>query len=308
MPDIKLFRTMGGRVAELESRSMSLERSLQTLIEAHLDAFLGVRFLASEHDTGQKHRGRIDTLGLDENGYPVIIEYKRALNENVINQGLFYLDWLLDHRGDFELLVMRTLGREAAARLDWSGPRLVCIAGDFTRYDEHAVQQINRNIELIRYRRYGDDLLLLELINAVTAQPAAPTSAVTTASAVSPSAKTFTDLLAQAGEALTDRYEALRAYCLALGDDVQEKTLKHYVAFKRIKNFACAEVHPKTGEVLVYLKVDPDTIQERVEHDEALRNMSSIGHYGTGDLELRLRTDEDFERTRDLIDRSYELS
>ena len=32
--------------------------------------------------------------GIDENCSPVIIEYKRALNENVINQGLFYLDWL----------------------------------------------------------------------------------------------------------------------------------------------------------------------------------------------------------------------
>jgi RecB family endonuclease NucS len=56
-----------------------------------------VRFLASEHATGRVHGGRIDTLGLDENHAPVIIEYKRAINENVINQGLFYLDWLLDH-------------------------------------------------------------------------------------------------------------------------------------------------------------------------------------------------------------------
>jgi hypothetical protein len=48
---------------------------------------LGVRFLASEFVTS--NGGRIDTLGLDENGCPVVIlEYKRASNENVINQGL----------------------------------------------------------------------------------------------------------------------------------------------------------------------------------------------------------------------------
>jgi hypothetical protein len=28
----------------------------------------------------------------------------------VINQGLFYLDWLLDHRGEFELLIMKSSG------------------------------------------------------------------------------------------------------------------------------------------------------------------------------------------------------
>ena len=28
-----------------------------------------------------------------EYGCPVIVEYKRHNNENVINQGLFYLDW-----------------------------------------------------------------------------------------------------------------------------------------------------------------------------------------------------------------------
>jgi hypothetical protein len=57
-------------------------------------ALLGVRFLATAFTTSN---GRIDTLGL-ENGCPVILEYKRAANENVINQGLFYLDWLMDHR------------------------------------------------------------------------------------------------------------------------------------------------------------------------------------------------------------------
>jgi hypothetical protein len=86
---------------------------------------------------------------------PVILEYKRASNENVINQGLFYLDWLMDHRKDFQWLVMEKLGKVAADGVDWSAPRLICIAGDFNRYDDHAVKQMQRNIELIRYRRFG---------------------------------------------------------------------------------------------------------------------------------------------------------
>lgn len=96
MSDIKLFRIGDEQVEELAGTSSKLERPLQRLIESNLSAFLGVNFLASEYSTGRRHGGRIDTLGIDENGCPVIIEYKRNLNENVINQGLFYLDWLLD--------------------------------------------------------------------------------------------------------------------------------------------------------------------------------------------------------------------
>ena len=105
MSDLKLFRTTGHKAIELEGKAVALEKSLQSPIEKNLETMLGVSFLASEHTTGAKHGGRIDTLGLDENGCPVIIEYKRSLNENVINQGLFYLDWLMDHQAEFKLMV-----------------------------------------------------------------------------------------------------------------------------------------------------------------------------------------------------------
>src|SRR6478609_9206431 len=139
MPDIKLFRYAIGGVVELEGKSVVIEKTLQTLMEKDLDSFLGVRLLASEYVTGKTHGGRIDTLGIDENNSPVIIEYKRSLNENVINQGLFYLDWLLDHKAEFKLLVMERIGKEPADKIDWKGSRLLCIAGDFTRYDQYAV-------------------------------------------------------------------------------------------------------------------------------------------------------------------------
>ncbi|HOM73121.1 MAG TPA: DUF91 domain-containing protein, partial [Armatimonadota bacterium] len=144
MSDIKLFNIEKEPIRELKSKSVALEKSLQTLIEKHLEDFLGIRFLASEYSTGAKHGGRIDTLGLDENGCPVVIEYKRAVNENVVMQGLFYLNWLMDHRGDFKLLVMDRLGNNVAESIVWGMPRLLCIAGDFTKYDEHAVQQMGR--------------------------------------------------------------------------------------------------------------------------------------------------------------------
>ena len=307
MSDIKLFRVGNVSAQELPGTSIAIEKTLQTLIETHLEVFLGVRFLATEHSTGKSHGGRIDTLGIDENGSPVIIEYKRALNENVINQGLFYLDWLMDHKGEFELLVLKTLGKDAADSIDWSAPRLLCIASDFTKYDEYAVQQINRNIELIRYRRYGNDLLLFELVNATTAQ---------TQSAVSPgdngvkhkgvtSYKTATELFEQSSPDLRDRFEALKAFLLALGDDVQMKVLKYYFAFQRIKNFACVEIHPQSHRLLLFVKIDPSSIQLEKGFTRDVRN---IGHYGTGDLEITIQNDDDLERAKPLVLKSYEAS
>ncbi len=298
MGDIRLFRTTVNHVSELEGESVAVERSLQQLLERHLEAFLGVRFLASEYRTGPSHSGRIDTLGLDENGAPVIIEYKRALNENVINQGLFYLDWLMDHKGAFTLEVMNTLGREAADQIDWENARLLCIAGDFTRYDEHAVQQINRNIELIRYRRYGSNLLLLELVNASTAQPSRRSSN-------DASYTTVTEYLDKADRNLRDLYEALKAFLINLGDDVQVKTLKYYIAYKRLRNFACVEVHPQSGKLLVFVKVDPDTVELE---PGFTRDVREVGHYGTGDLEITLEDREDLEKAQPLLIASYEAS
>jgi predicted transport protein len=301
MSDIKLFQVNSNSVAPISGQSVSVEKSLQTLLEKHLEAFLGVRFLKSEYPTGKTHGGRIDTLGIDENDCPVIIEYKRALNENVINQGLYYLDWLLDHKGEFTLLVQKHIAAKLTEEdIDWRGARLLCIAGEFTKFDEYAVQQIDRNIELIRYRKYGEDLLLLELVNASTGNTeVTPTGKKTSRTSES----TVIEKLAKANSEIKDRYESLKAFAEALGDDVQVKTLKLYIAFKRIKNFASVEIHPQDKKIIVFVKADFDNI--RLEEGFS-RDVRKIGHFGTGDLELTIRSDNDLERAKPLIIRSYE--
>ncbi len=302
MGDIKLFRLIGDGVEELHGYTVAVEKSLQTLMERNLEALIGIRFLASEYSTGKRHGGRIDTLGIDENNCPVIIEYKRATNENVINQGLYYLDWLMDHQAEFKLLVMDRLGIEVSKDIDWSAPRLLCVAGGFTKYDEHAVQQINRNIELYTYKRYGEELLLLDLINATTASSSVENVIDIESRSIY---KTVSEYLSQASPELVNWFEELKAYMVALGDDVQIKTLKYYVAFKRIKNFACVEIHPQTKKISLYLKVDPDSIELEIGFT---RDVRKIGHYGTGDLEVTIGSLEQLEQAKELIQRSYELS
>lgn len=306
MSDIQLFRLSNGAVVELAGRAVALERELQGLIEGQMDALLGVRFLASEHATGKTHRGRIDSLGLDENNCPVIIEYKRHSNENVINQGLFYLDWLLDHQAEFRWLVMEKLGKEVAERIEWSGTRLLCIAADFTRYDQYAVQQIPRNIELIRYKLFGDDLLLLELVNAQTvadvtaAKGSLNADSETLAAKPAGKDKSLAEQLEAASAEIRTLYFQAQSFLRGLGDDVQEKPLKLYTAYKRLKNFACLVVYP--NRLLIMLKLDPATVAME---EGFSRDMSRIGHWGTGDVELSIRNNMDLNRAFPLIERSY---
>lgn len=308
MSDIQLFRLASGTAQELAGRAAAVEKHLQSLIEAQMPTFLGVRFLATEYVTGKTHKGRIDSLGLDENGCPVIVEYKRHSNENVINQGLFYLDWLMDHRAEFQWLVMEKLGKDVAEQIDWSGTRLLCIAADFTRYDQHAVQQIPRNIELIRYKLFGDDLLLLDLVNSVSVDDATTAKADPAGSVTGTKPKpvgkdkTAEEQLSQAQPVIKELYAALSGYLLALGDDVQERHLKRYFAFRRLKNFAC--VAPYANKLLVMLKLDPGSVTLE---DGFVRDISEIGVWSQP-LELTLRTIADFERAKPLLDRSYSES
>ncbi|MCG7207276.1 DUF5655 domain-containing protein [Streptomyces arenae] len=295
MSGLKLFRvgTPNRGMIEVAPRLAEVESDVQGLVEAHMETLLGVRFLASEYGTGPVHGGRIDSLGLDENGSPVIVEYKRGVDAGVINQGLFYLAWLMDHRAEFEQLVRDRLGATAASQVMWSGPRLICIAGDFTRYDVHAVREHRRSIDLVRYRLFGSDLFALETVASVSGGMQAVRrvrrQAVARATA-DVQVASMAKLASAADEAL-----------LGLGDGVNRVERKTYRAYQRLRNFACL-CPPQRSKLLVYLKVDPQDIDLV---PGFTRDVSGLGHHGTGDLEVQLRTPKDLKRALDLFRASY---
>jgi hypothetical protein len=162
---LQLFRLSrrGQTLTQLSNRIVANEKALQILIERHLLALHNVQFLATEYATGLRHRGRIDTLGIDPDGSPVVIEYKRKQSVNLLSQGLFYLDWLDDHRGEFLLLVQDRLGPDAFMDRR-RPPRLICVAAGFSRYELRAVRPIGRRVELVQYAWY-DEVLVLESLS-----------------------------------------------------------------------------------------------------------------------------------------------
>lgn len=286
MSDLKLFK-IDGEVKELLATAVDIEKELQILIEKNMEKFFGIRFLQTEYST--THGGRIDSLGLDEDNCPAIFEYKRSSNENVINQGLFYLDWLMDHKADFEKIVMNKYGKDTADQIEWSVPRLICVAADFTKYDEYAVKQINRNIELVRYKLFGKELILFEAVNYSTESKLQTKST-----------SNFAEKHDGSDETVKNLFCSIKDYILALGDDIQEKPLKHYTAFKKIKNFACIEM--KSKQILVCLKLNPDEEQIIAGFTKDMRN---IGHLGTGDFQVSIKNHEDFEKAKIFIEKSY---
>lgn len=313
MSDIQLFRLADKIATEIKGSSSELEKPLQNLIEANLEALLAIRFLATEYSTGSVHKGRIDTLGIDENDCPVILEYKRSSRENVINQGLFYLDWLLDHREAFEKLVLHRYGTNTAEAIDWNSPRVVCIAADFSRYDAHAVQQIDRNIELVRYRRFGPDLLLLEQVNTVTSVSSIEPTPVSkrTKRGKAPFAKTRSSpdtrprprWLPELSPDLVALLDTLDTFIRSIGDDVQRQDQKVYVAYRRLKNFASVVGQNQKKRLLLYLHIDA-TKYSAVERS-FLKDVKGKGHWGTGNTEVVISSVADLERAKTYVLHAY---
>ena len=295
MAEIKLFSLNEG-VKECTSSEVILEKELQTLIEQNMEIFFGVRFLKSEYAVTN---GRMDSIGIDENNSPVIFEYKRSQNENVINQGLFYLDWLLDHKADFKLLVIDKLGMEAADNIDWSVPCVICVAHDFTKYDMHAVNQMQRNIKLVSYRRYDNGMLLLEHLNTPIVKPIMENVGDENGTKNS-TQKNHMEKLAAISENMKNLYHSICDFIESLGDDIVSNQLKLYLAYKKVQNMVCIEIYNK--QIILFLKLNPETVELE---NGFTRDMRSIGHYGTGDLQITIKNAADFERAKPLLERAY---
>jgi len=155
MPIFKIDKTKASQIS-LKEDGFGNEAELRDFFAENLEEILGVRFLEKEYPTTD---GRIDTLGIDENNSPVIIEYKWKENEEVLAQGLFYFNWLMKNRRHFELLVDKRLGEKT--KVSWEQPRVILIAQGFSRYILGAVQQ-EKNIELKTYTYYEPNLLQIE--------------------------------------------------------------------------------------------------------------------------------------------------
>ena len=305
-----LFHIQNRSLKPISQKNFEQEKQLQSMIEANLEPAFNCRFIASEFSTGAIHAGRIDTLALSEECNPVIIEYKKVESSELITQSLFYLYWIRDHRGDFEIAVRQTLGSEI--EVDWSDTRVICIAPNFRKYDIHAVQVMGANIELWKYRLFENDTLYLEEVFQQTVStslsiedsgknPIMVAAGKKAAQTRATGTYTFDQHLERKPENIRHLVRLIQEYIINLDPAIEEVPKKLYVAYKTSQNIACMEVQQR--RILLYLKLDPARITPL---PAGARDVSSIGHFGTGDLEFAITSEDDIEAVIPLIEMAYQ--
>lgn len=282
------------KIKKAKIKKFRNEKELQHLFERNLEEIFGIRFLASEFVTS--HGGRIDTLGLDEDGSPVIIEYKESEKDNVINQGLFYLDWLVDHRGDFELLVQKKLGSNV--KVNWDAPRLILVAQSYNEYDKYAVNRISENIELKKYILYDNNVLFVENVvlpgKKVSVKKSRKTSIVY-------KEYTVEDHLINKSDNIKELFRELQEKILKLDEKINEKPLKHYVVYELDRNFA--EIVIQANALKIYLDISKNDLNDP---KDIVKDCTEVGHWTTGDCVFKVSSLEEIDYVMSLITQSYE--
>jgi predicted transport protein len=306
-----IFEIDKGKARRVRLSEFKLEKDLQQLVENNLETFFNCRLIASEFSTGNIHSGRIDTLAISEDNNPVIIEYKKVASSDLINQSLYYLHWIRDHKGDFQIAANRALGKDI--EVDWSDIRVICLAPEYKKYDLHAVQVMGANIELWQYKTYDNGILNIEEVykrtNSTTNQDtedlngknpvmveAGKKAALTRKSATYTLEEHFENL----DENILELFNAVRDYIVTIDSSIEEKPKKTYIAYKTSQNFACLQTYKK--KLTLFLKLDANEVNPMPKQG---RDVSEIGHFGTGNFELIIKDLVDFEQTKHLINEAY---
>ncbi len=305
-----LFEIDKNKLNRVGQTNFAKEKVLHSLIEQNLGIVFNCRFVASEYSTSAQHAGRIDSLALSEDNNPVIIEYKKIESSDLINQSLFYLSWLDDHRGDFEVIARKTLGHEVT--VDWSDIRVICIAPNYKKYDLHAVQVMGANIELWSYRLFDNSTIYLEEVfqKTLSSSPSVGTSAKDpkmvaagkkAATTRATATYKFDEHLAGKPQKVIDLALNIQEFIIGLDPAMEQAPKKFYVAYKIAQNIVCMEI--QKSKIILFLKLDPG----KVKGPKGLsRDVSKIGHYGTGDLEVTVRSEQEFEAVKPFVEMAYQ--
>ncbi len=252
---------------------------------------LGIKFLEKEY---QIPNGRIDTLGVDENGSPVIIEYKWKENDDVLSQGLFYLDWLRNNKPHFELLVKSKLGNDI--EILWSKPRVILMAQGFNRYIKSAVRTI-QNVELKTYNVYENDILQIENEYSPYPENVKENKIVTKDIKDEEEIFNLDKHLSKTNEILIKKFNDIRELLLSLPDVEELSEQKSGITYRTTKSFVRFEFRINSIQILVRES------SYEIDNKNIIKNISQ-NHWGYLGL-IKMTEDSDMEYIYKIIKESY---
>lgn len=279
-------------LSQVARKEFANEEELQILVEENLQELLGIRLIAREYPIPN---GRIDTLGLDEDGLPVIIEYKWKKELSAVVQGLFYLDWVVQNKKPFESIVRDKLGKDV--EVDWSTqPRLLIIAQDFDVKELAAINQMGPRIELIKYSFY-DGLFSYEYVNIVESK----------SSSRRPSQEpevidhTLEKLLAKGTLESKEMFMSVREKILAISDAVWERVGGWYCDYRTVSTFASVNI--QKGRLKIYIKMGEKKL---IDPKGVCQDIPQSWGYGLLNKQFVISSAAEIEYAMSLIFQAYE--
>lgn len=289
------------RLENIKEQPFKLEKDIQSLTEKNLKSIFGLDFVKSEFSL---NNFRIDTLAFDKDaGSFVIIEYKRDKNFSVIDQGYAYLSLMLNNKADF-ILEYNENSKETLKRndVDWSQSRVIFISPSFTTYQKEAINFKDLPIELWEIRRYDNQTVNYNQIKTSGAQESVKTISRQDEAIekVTKEIKVYTEdeHLEKGTEQTKELYETLKNAILIL-DELEVKPKKKYIAFVSGSNVV--DIHIQKNALKMWLNLQQGDLDDP---KEISRDVSSVGHWGNGDYEIVMRTDEEIEYILSLIKQS----
>jgi predicted transport protein len=296
---MNIFKIENTSLVEIQEKPFKLEREIQALFEDNLQTIMGLTLVRSEFTIKNK---RIDTLAYDEQAKAfIIIEYKRDKNVSVIDQGFTYLSLMLENKADFIVEYNEQLKRNLQRTdVDWSQTRVAFVSPSFTENQILATNFKDIAIELWEVKRYSNDSVAINELkksrSAESIKPLAQQNAEL--KRVTDEIKVYTEdqHLDYASEEMAELYDKFKTATLNLADGIEVKPQKDYIAFKKDRNIVCYELQKKQMKIFVGAKWG--TINDS---KDLARDVSQVGHYGTGDYQIQVDNDNDLEYIMSLI-------
>lgn len=301
-----LFSIKGDKLKKIHRIDFRLEKDIQKITEKNIGTIFGLDFVKSEF---QLNDLRMDTLAFDkETKSFVILEYKKSSNFSVIDQGYAYLALLLNNKADFILEYNESKDDSLGKKdVDWSQSRVIFVSPQFTKYQRQAIEFKDLPIELWEVTKYKNETVLFNQLQAPKSSESI--SKVSQKSdivkKVSDEVKVYTeeDHLKTTSDDVRELYDELKERIYNLGDTVEIKPYKIYIAFKSNTNFA--DIGIQKNQIKIWLNQRIGTLDDP---KEITRDVSNVGHYGNGDYEISVKPGDDLDYLMTLISQSYKIN
>lgn len=296
---MKIFTSKKGQLSQLKQQKFKLEKDIQRLFEENLTLLSGYIFIRSEFSI---KNSRIDTLAFDpETQAFVIIEYKRQQNSSVVDQGISYLNLMLEYKADF-IVEYNEKQKSPLKRndVDWSQSKVVFVSPAFNDFQIQATNFKDLPIELWEFNRFDNDIITLNIINKSKSAPNIKAVSIEKNEEFSTlkEIKVYqeSDHLSDKSDFIQELYEDFKQGILNLDPDIEINTRKLYIAFKKDRNIADIRIQQKNLKIWINLPYG-----ELDDPKNLAKNVSNTGHWGNGDYEITIESAQYLEYIMSLI-------